>query len=66
MFKVTRASLLRSFPLLALLAAGLAQAPTGIISGTITDESGAVVPGANVTITNKATSVARTIDHPPQ
>src|SRR5581483_4810925 len=61
MFEVTRASLLRSFPLLALLAAGLAQAPTGIISGTITDESGAVVPGANVTINNKATSVARTI-----
>jgi hypothetical protein len=39
----------------------LAQAPTGIISGIITDESGAVIPGASVTITNKATGAARVI-----
>src|SRR5579862_6192828 len=39
----------------------LAQAPTGIITGTLTDESGAVIPNATVTITNKATGViART------
>src|SRR5579885_1059856 len=54
-----------------LLAAGLclgilgfnvmAQAPTGIISGTVTDESGAVIPNATITITNKDTGFARTL-----
>ncbi len=38
-----------------------AQAPTGTIAGTVTDESGAVIPGATVIVTNKATSAARTI-----
>jgi hypothetical protein len=37
----------------------LAQAPTGIITGNLTDESGAVIPNASVTITNKATGVVR-------
>jgi carboxypeptidase family protein len=37
-----------------------AQAPTGIIEGTVTDETGAVMPNITVTITNKATGVART------
>jgi hypothetical protein len=36
----------------------LAQAPTGIISGTVTDESDAVVPGGSIVITNKATGVS--------
>jgi len=46
----------------ALLSLGLviyAQAPTGTIVGTVTDESGAVIPSVTVTITNKATGVAR-------
>jgi len=37
-----------------------AQVPTGIISGTVTDESGAVIPYAKITITNKATDFVRT------
>jgi outer membrane receptor for ferrienterochelin and colicin len=37
-----------------------AQAPTGIITGTVNDESGAVMPNVTVTITNKGTGVART------
>jgi hypothetical protein len=46
----------------ALIAATLfAQAPTGIISGTITDASGAVVPNASVTITDKATGAVRSL-----
>ncbi|HML17179.1 MAG TPA: carboxypeptidase regulatory-like domain-containing protein [Bryobacteraceae bacterium] len=38
-----------------------AQAPTGIINGNITDETGAVIPNASITITNKATGVARNL-----
>ena len=39
----------------------LAQAPVGTITGTVTDATGAVVPSATITITNKATSVVRTL-----
>src|SRR5579872_7243752 len=36
------------------------QEPTGIITGTITDSSGAVVPNATITIMHKATGAVRT------
>ena len=39
----------------------LAQAPTGTIAGVVTDQSGAVVVNAPVTITNKDTGVARSM-----
>src|SRR5437667_7257093 len=37
-----------------------AQLPTGTILGVVKDSSGAVIPGANVTITNVDTSLTRT------
>jgi len=39
----------------------MAQAPTGTISGVVTDESGAVIPNANVIIHSKATGADRTL-----
>src|SRR5690349_24508300 len=36
-----------------------AQLTRGTISGTVTDPSGAVLPGARVTITNQATGLVR-------
>jgi hypothetical protein len=39
-----------------LLTVGFAQSPTGTIRGTVSDTSGAVVPGATVTITNVQTN----------
>jgi hypothetical protein len=44
--------------LAALCAPALAQTVTGNISGTVTDPSGAVIPGATVTATNQATNVS--------
>src|ERR1035438_239231 len=35
----------------------LAQAPTGTISGTVTDTSGAVIPNAKVVVTNRDTGI---------
>src|SRR5262249_26129117 len=44
---------------LLLPAEGAAQTATGDLRGTVHDESGAVIPGATVTITSKSTGVAR-------
>ncbi len=46
--------------LLATVAPALAQTVTGAVRGTVTDPSGAIVPGATVTVTNVATNVATT------
>jgi hypothetical protein len=46
---------------LALTFSVFAQAPTGVISGTVTDQSGAVIPGATVTVTESATGKIRTL-----
>jgi hypothetical protein len=54
--------LLRLLFVLALTAAMVfAQTPTGSISGTVTDQSGGVIPNATVTITDKATGAVRTL-----
>jgi hypothetical protein len=41
-------------------AIALAQQESGQISGTVTDQSGAVIPNANVTVTNTGTNSSRT------
>ncbi len=47
---------------LLLMSLGIAaQTVTGRISGTVTDETGAAIPGASVIITNAATQQARTV-----
>ncbi len=48
-------ALLFSFSLTA-----FAQTSRGTVSGTVTDQAGAVVPGATITLTNTATTVDRT------
>src|SRR5258705_5975174 len=39
-----------------------AQAPTGSVSGTVTDEQGAVIPDAKIIVTNRETGAAREIN----
>jgi hypothetical protein len=52
---------MRLFALVLVLAATLsAQSTTGTILGTVTDPSGAVIPGAKVTLTNEGTNISST------
>ncbi len=53
-----------SFPLVLALASGVfaqTQITTGVIQGTVLDEQGGVVPGANVEVKNPDTNFSRTL-----
>ena len=43
----------------------MAQAPTGTIAGTVSDQSSAVLPKATVTVSNKATGATRVVQTAP-
>jgi hypothetical protein len=61
MSKLTSLSMLLFAQLMWTDSALHAQAPTGTISGTVRDESGAVIPSAAVNITNRATGAVRNL-----
>jgi hypothetical protein len=50
------------FPAVLLTGYLFGQALSGTIVGTVTDQGGAVVPGARVTLTNEGTSFTRTVE----
>src|SRR5262249_48007870 len=55
------ARLLCALALVSLPSLSMAQSILGAVTGTVTDASGSVVPGVNVTLTNSMTKVARTV-----
>jgi hypothetical protein len=54
-----------TIPALLFIAAAYAQVEAGQIAGTVTDQSGAVVPGAQITVKNMASNAARTAQSSP-
>ena len=56
-----RCSVACVFAPLLIAAIGWAQAPTGAITGTVADPTGAVVTGAVVTVTNPSTNTQRIV-----
>jgi hypothetical protein len=60
MFKRTSIFISAALIVLCLSADAFAQADRGTITGTVTDSTGAAVPGANVTVTNLATNANST------
>jgi len=61
MFKPASPSMVAFLGLVVTVAGLYGQSSTGTIVGTVSDSSGAVVPAASITITNKATAIARTL-----
>src|SRR5262245_4377316 len=58
--KYMNKSLMVAITLLLFTASALAQTSRGTVSGIVSDPTGAVVPGATVTLTNDQTGVSRT------
>jgi len=58
---LSRGSLLASLLTVLILASGPARAQTAQITGRITDATGAVVPGVNISVTNLATGMERQV-----
>ncbi len=59
--RILRCGGLFAIALLLVPAGVTAQSTHGSIVGTVTDESGAVMPGVTVTVTNTGTNIARTV-----
>jgi len=44
------------------IAAAFSQNISGVVTGTVKDPAGSVIPGAKVTLTNQATGAAQSLD----
>src|SRR5215216_2683784 len=55
--KFLKTVILSAFAVAAFAAAARAQTATGGVNGTVTDQNGAVVPGASVALVNRATNI---------